>query len=68
MNPHISSDGRLRDVCDGDYCKRHVLFGQDSTAIQVIAYYDDIEVANPLGSKRKKHKVGKFGSDRQYLE
>jgi hypothetical protein len=26
--------------------------------IQIIAYYDEIEVVNPLGSKTSKHKLG----------
>jgi hypothetical protein len=60
MKGHISTDGIMRDICDGNYCKSHALFGQDHTALQVIAYYDDVEVVNPLGSKRKKHKVGCF--------
>lgn len=59
MHPHTSNDDCLRDVCDGDYVINHVLFGKDPTALQVIAYYDDIEVVNPLGSKRKNHKLGK---------
>ena len=58
LNPHISTDGNIRDVCDGEYMKNHVLFSSHATALQVIAYYDDIEVVNPLGTKRKKHKVG----------
>ena len=57
-NSHISSDGIIIDVCDGNHCKSHELFRQDDRALQVIAYYDDVEVVNPLGSKRKKHKVG----------
>ena len=54
MNSHISSDGIIRDVRDGNYCKSHELFGQEDRALQVIAYYDDVEVVNLLGSKRKK--------------
>ena len=59
MKSHNSSGGCLRDFCDGCYVKNHVLFGNDPTALQIIAYYNDIEVANPLRSKRRKHKVGK---------
>ncbi len=28
--------------------------------IQVIAYYDEIELCNPLGSSTKKHKLGRL--------
>ena len=27
-------------------------------ALQVILYYDDVEICNPLGSRTKKHKLG----------
>ena len=30
-------------------------------------YYDDLEVANPLGSKRTKHKLGKYQSERKFI-
>ena len=43
MNSHISTDGIMRNVCDGNYCKNHELFGQDHTALQVIAHYDDVD-------------------------
>jgi hypothetical protein len=30
----------------------------DNKALQIIGYYDDVELANPIGYKVKKHKVG----------
>ena len=38
----------------------HPLFSSDPTALQIIGYYDDIEVCNPLGSSAKKHKLSVF--------
>ena len=43
---------------DGDLFKNHPLFSVDKTALQIVAYYDLIEVVNPLGSRT--HKLGKL--------
>ena len=49
----------LADYCDGTVFWSHPLFSLDPQALQIIVYYDDCEVCNPLGSKAKKHKLGK---------
>ena len=49
----------LSDFCDGSYFKSHHLFGSHKNALQIMFYYDDIEMCNPLGSHTKKHKLGK---------
>lgn len=49
----------LCDYCDGSVCKSHPLFSACANSLQILLYYDDIEVCNPLGTKRKKHKLGK---------
>ena len=36
----------------------YLIFSVDKTALQIIAYYDLIEVVNPLGSRT--HKLGSF--------
>lgn len=59
-NPHNSTDGLLRDFCDGEDFKRHPLFGQDPQALILHCYYDDFQVTNPLGSKTRKHKIGTY--------
>ncbi|XP_028419163.1 uncharacterized protein LOC114544868, partial [Dendronephthya gigantea] len=59
-NPHFSCDGVLRDVMDGDFFKSHPVFSLHSDALQLLGYYDDLEIANPLGSKAKIHKIGVF--------
>lgn len=53
------SSGYLCDFCDGEIYKAHPIFSTDSHVIQIIIYYDDVEVANPLGSHRGVHKLGK---------
>ena len=57
-SPHFSKDGTLTDVMDGDFFKNHPVFSTHSDAIQLFGYYDDLEIANPLGSKAKIHKIG----------
>ena len=55
---HQSRDGVLRDYCDGNYFKTHPVFKKHPSALHVILYYDDIEIANALGSKAGFHKLG----------
>lgn len=61
---HIRNDDLLGDFCDGSLYKNHSLFssaadGDGTLYLQIVMYYDDIEVNNPLGSRRGKHKLGK---------
>ena len=56
---HSSSDGLLRDMCDGSYFREHPLFQAHPDALQLQLFYDDVEVVNPLGTKTKKHKLCK---------
>ena len=58
-NGHTNTNGQLEDFCDGSYCKSHALFSSRINALQIIFYYDDVEICNPLGSKRTIHKIGK---------
>ena len=52
------SGSKLEDFCDGSMYKTHPLFTSDPLALQVIGYYDELEVVNPIGSYVKKHKLG----------
>ncbi len=56
---HQSEDPDLGDLCDGEAFKRHPLFSVRTHSLQILFYYDDIEVCNPLGSK-KIHKLGEL--------
>jgi hypothetical protein len=56
MISHKSSDNVRRDFCDGEFFKNHPVFSVHLGALQFIVYYDDIEVANPLGSRAGNHK------------
>ena len=54
MRGHCRSDELLKDYCA---FKTHPLFSVDPTALQIMLYYDDLEICNPIGSRAKKHKL-----------
>ena len=54
----------MEDFCDGKTYKEHPLFSSNPTALQIMLYYDDVEICNPLGSRAKVHKLGKHNNDR----
>ncbi|KAF7206913.1 putative LOC107373498-like protein, partial [Nothobranchius furzeri] len=53
-----TNDSTLRDISDGSFFKTHPLFSTEKHTVQIQMFYDDFEVANPLGSKRSIHKMG----------
>lgn len=53
-----SHEGVLSDYCDGKNFKNHPLYKDEPTSLQIILYFDELELCNPLGSHRKKHKIG----------
>ena len=44
---HSSGDGVLRDFCDGHFVRQNKIFQAHKDALQLVLYYDDIEVAKP---------------------
>lgn len=58
FNPHSLPKGQLGDYCDGEQFRSHPIFSADPHALQIILYYDDLEVCNPIGSYSKVHKLG----------
>eukprot|EP00733_Pompholyxophrys_punicea_P000813 Pompholyxophrys_punicea_v1_NODE_302_length_2323_cov_4.263228.p1 type:complete len:570 gc:universal NODE_302_length_2323_cov_4.263228:2225-516(-) len=54
------TDENFHDLCDGDIFKNHPTFKRHPNAAQIILYYDDVTLTNPLSSKV--HKVGFFYS------
>lgn len=57
-NFHGSKDSTLRDMCDGSVFLSHPDFSTDKKNIQIISYFDEVELCKPLGSNTKKHKLG----------
>ena len=54
MNSHSLRGGQLGDYCDGELFLQHPIFTQDPCALQIQLYYDELELFNPLGSKKLK--------------
>ena len=55
---HCRQDDIMEDYCDGLQFKRHTLFSSEPHALQVMLYFDEVELCNPLGSSSKIHKIG----------
>ena len=51
------SDTKLRDVKDGQLFKRNPFFQENNGAYTMMLYSDAIELVNPLGAGRGRHKV-----------
>ena len=58
LRGHTRGDGLLSDYCDGSAYGTHPLFSQTFPSLEIMLYYDDVEVCNPLGSRAKTHKLG----------
>ena len=61
-SPHHQSNSDLCDICDGYFVKDNLPTetNTDIPLLHLIAYYDGVEVVNPLGTKTKKHHVSLF--------
>lgn len=60
MRGHQRSDNIMEDYCDSVKFKTHPLFSSNRQALQIILFFDECELCNPLGSFRKKHKLGEI--------
>ena len=58
VRPHARSDGFIGDYCDGELFRTHPHLQQYPDSLVLVAYYDDIEICNPLGSHAGVHKLG----------
>jgi len=52
---HKSQSEVLLDYCDGEVFQSHPLFSMHT---KIMSYFNELEVANPLGSKAKIYKLG----------
>ena len=50
----VNFENVFNDISDGCFYNNHPILSNKDT-IAIIAYYDDVEVVNPLGSKTKMH-------------
>ena len=60
INGNVSTDRKLRDICDGSLYKENPLFSQNHRELQIILYFDDFNIVNPFGNKVKKYKLSAF--------
>jgi len=60
MKSQASSDGIKRSYADGEHCKNHSYIQRHQFVVQIILYYDELEVTNSLGSKTIIHKLATF--------
>ena len=58
LRPHAQTDGLLADFCDGSLFQSHPVFQDHLEALQLIAYFDEVEVCDPLASHSGVHKLG----------
>ena len=57
-NSPVAQENLISDISDGGFIKNHPFFQANPGALQIIAYYDEVETCNPLGSSSKKFKLG----------
>ena len=57
---HFSPDNIMEDICDGEIFSEHPLYSRYPRALQILLYYDDLEMVNGLGSHVSKHKCAMF--------
>lgn len=57
-NEHVCRNDYFQKYCCGQNFKSNNLYLKHPDALQLQIYYDDFELCNPLGSKRKIHKLG----------
>ena len=68
MKGHKRNDSFCGDFCDSLTYNTHPLFSNDQNSLEIMVYYDDLEICNPIGSRATKHKLGRFGcSSLKYL-
>lgn len=57
LQPHNNSEF-MYDISDGYIFKHHGFFKDNPRGLQIVAYYDEVETCNPLGSSSGKFKLG----------
>lgn len=57
---HQSQGNIMLDICDGDLFATHPILQRNDKALQIVGYFDEVTVTNPIGSRAKKHKIGMY--------
>ncbi|XP_061568422.1 uncharacterized protein LOC133422444 [Cololabis saira] len=53
----VAQNGHYKSHQDGSYFKENPFLSSDELKIPLILYIDDLEIANPLGTSQKIHKI-----------
>ena len=41
----------MHDICDGDLFATHPILQRNDKALQIVAYFDEVTITNPIGPK-----------------
>lgn len=56
-DPYVFEDGVYSNVRDGKYFRTNPYFTANPNAIPIMLFQDELEIVNPLGSGKTKHKL-----------
>ena len=56
-DPYYHEPNVIKDVMDGLNFRRNKFFSENPTAVPLILFQDELEVTNPLGAGKSKHKI-----------
>ena len=56
-DPYFHEPGVIKDVKDGENYRNNEFFKNNPTAVPIILFMDELEVVNPLGAGKSKHKI-----------
>ena len=54
---HQNQGNLMMDICDGCLFANHPVFQRNEKALQIIGYYNEVTLTNPMGSSAKEHYV-----------
>ena len=55
-DPYFAEDDVVKDIRDGKYFRENKFFNDHPDAIPILLFQDELEVCNPIGSAKSKHK------------
>lgn len=58
LRQHCRTGDLITDYCDGKLYKSLEFFSLNDGALQLILYFDEVEICNPLGGQNGIHKLG----------
>ena len=56
-DPYFYEPGIIKDVRDGKNFRRNQFFSENPSAVPLLFFQDELEVVNPLGAGKSKHKI-----------